>query len=55
MLEPSVIAWCATNIAAIEIAEHDVIAGHHTPEDQPDAIAATLATWLDKHQLRTAA
>ena len=53
MLEPSVIAWCATNIAGIEIAEHDVVAGHHTPEDQPDAIAATLASWMDKHQLRT--
>src|SRR5882757_169766 len=52
MLEPSVIAWCSANVAAIEIAEHDVIAGHHTPEDQPDAIATTLATWLDKHQLR---
>jgi haloalkane dehalogenase len=53
MLEPSVIAWCATNIAAIEIAEHDVIAGHHTPEDQPELIATTVASWLDKHQLRT--
>lgn len=53
MLEPSVIAWCANNIAAIEIADHDVVAGHHTPEDQPDAIAATLASWMDKHHLRT--
>jgi hypothetical protein len=36
----------------IEIAEHDLIAGHHTPEDQPDAIATALAAWLDKHDLR---
>lgn len=53
MLEPNVIAWCANNIAGIEIAEHGVVAGHHTPEDQPDAIATTLASWMDKHELRT--
>jgi haloalkane dehalogenase len=52
MLEPSVIAWCAANIAAIEIAEHNLIAGHHTPEDQPEAIATAVVSWLDKHQLR---
>jgi hypothetical protein len=35
------------------LAEHELIAGHHTPEDQPEAIAAAIAAWLDKHDLRT--
>jgi haloalkane dehalogenase len=52
MMEPSLIAWCAANIAAIEIADHDLVAGHHTPEDQPDAIATAITSWLDKHRLR---
>ncbi len=53
MMGPDLIAWCAANIASIEIAEHDLVAGHHTPEDQPDAIATTIAAWMDKHDLRT--
>jgi haloalkane dehalogenase len=51
MMEPSLIAWCTANIAAIEIADHDLVAGHHTPEDQPDAIATAITSWLDKHRL----
>ncbi|MEV5709039.1 hypothetical protein [Actinoallomurus sp. NPDC052274] len=39
-------------MAGLEIADHDRVAGHHTPEDQPDAIAANIAAWLDKHDLR---
>jgi haloalkane dehalogenase len=47
--------WCAANIAGLDIAGHDLVAGHHTPEDQPEAIAAAIASWLDKHDLRVAA
>jgi len=52
MTGPELSTWCAANIAGIETAEHDLIAGHHTPEDQPDAIATAIAAWLDKHDLR---
>ncbi|WP_158852203.1 hypothetical protein [Saccharothrix deserti] len=36
---------------SLEIAGHGV-AGHHTPDDQPAAIAATIAAWPDEHDLR---
>jgi haloalkane dehalogenase len=52
MMGPELIAWCAANMASIEVAEHDLVAGHHTPEDQPQAIATAIASWLDKHDLR---
>lgn len=52
MMGSEVIAWCAANIASLDIVEHDVVAGHHTPEDHPGVIATTIATWLDKHGLR---
>jgi haloalkane dehalogenase len=51
MMTPDMIDWCTTHIASLEV-EHHGLAGHHTPEDQPDAIAATLANWMDKHHLR---
>ena len=44
-------AWCATNIANLEI-EYCGAAGHLAPEDQPEAIAAATAMWADRHQLR---
>lgn len=53
MMGPRLVDWCAASIANLEIAEHDLVAGHHTPEDQPDAFAATLAGWLDNHELRS--
>ncbi|WP_431923247.1 haloalkane dehalogenase [Amycolatopsis tucumanensis] len=52
MMDDRMIAWCAENIAALDIVHHDLPAGHHTPEDQPAAIAATLSAWLDRHGLR---
>ncbi|AXB42572.1 haloalkane dehalogenase [Amycolatopsis albispora] len=52
MLTPELIAWCAEHIAGLDIVAHDLVAGHHTPEDQPEAVAATITAWLDKHQLR---
>ncbi|MGI5491117.1 haloalkane dehalogenase [Microtetraspora malaysiensis] len=52
MMGPELIEWCADNIAGIEISRYEAIAGHHTPEDQPQAIAAAVADWADKHRLR---
>jgi haloalkane dehalogenase len=50
MLGPQLIDWCAAHISALEIETHGA-AGHYTPEDQPEAIAAALVAWLDKHDL----
>ncbi|MDF2709481.1 MAG: haloalkane dehalogenase [Nonomuraea muscovyensis] len=44
-------AWCAANIAALDI-EHCGPAGHHAPEDRPEAIATAISAWLDRHGLR---
>ncbi|MER5326106.1 haloalkane dehalogenase [Streptosporangium roseum] len=53
MMGPEIIDWCAANMAGLEIDEHPMPAGHHTPEDQPEAIAASIVTWADKHDLRS--
>ena len=50
MMGPPLIDWCAAHVSGLEIEAHG-LAGHHTPEDQPDAIAASLVAWLDKHNL----
>jgi haloalkane dehalogenase len=52
LLGPALIAWCATNIASLEI-ENCGPAAHLAPEDQPEAIAAAITRWLDRHQLRS--
>lgn len=54
MMSPELVDWCATNIASLEIVRCGR-AGHHAPEDQPDAIAAAIAAWADRHQLRAGA
>jgi haloalkane dehalogenase len=46
------LAWCAANIAGLEFANCGP-AGHHAPEDQPEAIAAAIAAWLDRRELRS--
>lgn len=51
MMGPEIIEWCKQNFANLEIRRLGP-AGHHTPEDQPHAIAATLANWLDTNNLR---
>ena len=43
--------WCAANIAALETAACGQ-AGHHAAEDQPQAIAAAISAWADRHGLR---
>jgi haloalkane dehalogenase len=52
MLGPRLHEWCASTYAALEVAHHPVPAGHHTPEDQPAALAASLTAWADAHGLR---
>ncbi|MGW6335897.1 haloalkane dehalogenase [Nocardia rhamnosiphila] len=52
MTEPAVIDWCAKNIAALDIRQFDEVAGHHTPEDRPDLLAAAISDWLDRNNLR---
>ncbi|MFG1944873.1 haloalkane dehalogenase [Nonomuraea sp. NPDC048826] len=54
MMGKETIDWCAAHVSALEIVRHGP-AGHHTPEDQPEAIAASLLAWLDKHHLRDGA
>ena len=44
-------AWCASNISSLEI-QNCGPAGHLVPEDQPEAVAAAIASWADRHQLR---
>ncbi|MBW5482162.1 haloalkane dehalogenase [Streptomyces bambusae] len=52
MMGPAITAWCAENIAGLEIAHHDAVAGHHTPEDHPLPVARAVAAWADRHELR---
>jgi haloalkane dehalogenase len=50
MMGPEMVEWCAKNIAELEI-EQLGPAGHHAPEDQPEAIAAAVRGWADRHGL----
>lgn len=50
MMGPQIIDWCKAHLSALEFQAHGP-AGHHSPEDQPEAIAASLIAWLDKHNL----
>ncbi|MFI6868502.1 haloalkane dehalogenase [Nocardia sp. NPDC050406] len=47
---PELIQWCVDTIAALEVDKLG-LAGHQTPEDQPEAIAESLAGWLTRHEL----
>ena len=48
---PAVIDWCRAGIAGLETI-HCGPAGHHAAEDRPDEIAAAIADWLDRRNLR---
>jgi haloalkane dehalogenase len=52
MMHEGIIAWCAANIAGLEIEHSEAVAGHHTPEDQPVLIAAAISAWADRLGLR---
>ncbi|MBE3013717.1 haloalkane dehalogenase [Microbispora sp. NEAU-D428] len=50
LIGPEMAAWCAANIAGLEV-EHCGPAGHHAPEDRPEAIAAAITAWAGRHGL----
>jgi haloalkane dehalogenase len=50
LMGPETIDWCAAQVSGLEIETHG-LAGHHTPEDQPEAVAASIVAWVDKHDL----
>jgi haloalkane dehalogenase len=52
MMHEGIIAWCAANIAGLEIEHSEAVAGHHTPEDQPVLIATAISAWADRLGLR---
>jgi haloalkane dehalogenase len=52
MIGPGMVDWCRKHIADLEVAACGP-AGHHAPEDQPEAIATAIAAWADRHQLRS--
>jgi haloalkane dehalogenase len=53
MMNADIIAWCAANIAGLEIEHSEAVAGHHTPEDQPALIGTAISAWADRLGLRT--
>ncbi|NUW31941.1 haloalkane dehalogenase [Nonomuraea sp. SMC257] len=50
LITPDVAAWCADTFAALEV-EHCGPAGHHAPEDRPEAIATAVTAWARRHDL----
>ena len=44
------VAWSRENVAALEV-RYIGPAGHHAPEDQPDAIGTAISGWLLDHEL----
>ncbi|MEU7791010.1 alpha/beta fold hydrolase [Amycolatopsis sp. NPDC049159] len=48
MLTPSMVEWFSANFASLEVVHRPEKAGHHTPEDQPEALAAVAAEWLER-------
>jgi haloalkane dehalogenase len=51
LISKDLAAWCAANMAALVTVECGR-AGHHAPEDQPEAVAAAISAWADRHRLR---
>jgi haloalkane dehalogenase len=47
------VGWCRDNVPGIDIVAGGP-AGHHAPEDQPEAIGVAIAEWADRHGLRAA-
>lgn len=46
---PEIVRWCREHVAGLEV-EGVGPAGHHAPEDQPDAIGRAVAGWLARHE-----
>ncbi|SCD74988.1 haloalkane dehalogenase [Streptomyces sp. BpilaLS-43] len=53
MTDRGAVAWCEENIAGLEVSRNG-LAGHHSPEDRPVELAATINTWADHHGLTRA-
>jgi haloalkane dehalogenase len=51
LVPPAIIAWARANIASLTVQSVGP-AGHHAPEDQPDAIGTAIADWLAKQEER---
>ncbi|ETK30913.1 haloalkane dehalogenase [Microbispora sp. ATCC PTA-5024] len=52
LVTPEVARWCRANISALEV-EYGGPAGHHAPEDRPEAIGAAITAWAARHGLTT--
>lgn len=50
MVTSDIEQWARDNTAALDV-ESIGAAGHHAPEDQPDAIGHAIANWLTRHRL----
>ena len=50
MIGAAMIIWCEANIACLEV-ENCGAARHVAPEDQPEAIAAAIVAWSERHGL----
>jgi haloalkane dehalogenase len=51
LVGPAMVDWARANIAALSVVPVGP-AGHHAPEDQPDAIGQAIADWLRKLEER---
>lgn len=50
LVSPQIVEWSRANVAGLEV-ENVGPAGHHAPEDQPDAIGRAIDRWLARHRL----
>ncbi|OLF08625.1 haloalkane dehalogenase [Actinophytocola xanthii] len=50
LVSPAIVRWCRDNVAGLEV-EGVGPAGHHAPEDQPEAIGRAVAGWLARHEI----
>ncbi|BBC29375.1 Haloalkane dehalogenase [Streptomyces graminofaciens] len=50
MTDQKAVDWCEENIAGLEVSRHGR-AGHHSPEDRPEELAAAINAWADRHGL----
>jgi len=48
---PSLVAWAQRTMQNLEVVPLGA-AGHHAPEDAPDAIGGAIVAWLDRHPRR---
>jgi haloalkane dehalogenase len=47
---PGIVEWARAHVASLDVASLGP-AGHHAPEDAPDAIGREIASWMDRHRL----